>query len=59
LGYEKINTKGQKYFLHKRVGTNGNTLYFFSKNPDEGIDLPSGFEVIENERTGLPMLKKK
>jgi hypothetical protein len=36
------------------------TLYFFAGQPKEGaIDaLPAGYEVSENERTGLPLLKK-
>ena len=59
MGFEKINAKGIKYFLHSHVGVPGNTLYFFSKKPEDGIDSPDGFEVIENPRTGLPMLKKK
>ena len=59
MGFEKVNAKGVKYFLHSHVGKHGNTLYFFSKKPEDGIDLPNGFDVIENPRTGLPMLKKK
>lgn len=59
MGFEKVNAKGQKYFLHSNVGAHGNVLYYFSKKPEEGIDLPDGFEVIENSRTGLPMLKRK
>ena len=37
------------------------TIYFFSKRqPKSGVpcDLPSGYEVKVNERTGLPFLKK-
>ena len=37
-------------------------LYFFSKKkPKRGkpIDLPAGYKVIKNKRTGLPMVKKK
>ena len=38
------------------------TIYFFSKHkPKSGTpcDLPSGYTVGVNKRTGLPYLKKK
>ena len=54
MGYEHINSREQKYYLHHR-----GKLFFFSKKPGEGTDLPEGFEVVENHRTGLPMLKRK
>lgn len=53
MGYEHTNSKGVKYYLHKRGG-----LLFFSKDPTDSIDLPEGLEVRENPRTGLPMVKK-
>jgi len=59
MAYEHTNSRGQKYFLHSQVMKNKNTLYFFSKKDEGTIDLPEGFKVIENQRTGLPMLKKK
>jgi hypothetical protein len=35
-------------------------LYYFSKDPVGALNnLPRGFEVIENPRTGFPFLKKK
>ena len=53
--YSHINKKnGSKYFLHKK-----GHLFYFSKDEKEGIDLPSAYKVIENPKTGLPMLKKK
>ena len=35
-------------------------IYFFAKKASEGAvdDLPAGYMVIENARTGLPILKK-
>ncbi len=55
MAYEKINGRGVKYYLHQR-----GKLYFFSKSADGAIDLPPGnWDVIENAKTGLPMLKKK
>ena len=54
MGYEHTNSKGNKYYLHQR-----GRLFFFSKSAEDGIDLPEGYKVIENSRTGLPMLKKE
>jgi len=53
--YEQRNSKGDRYFLH----SNGH-MFWFSKNRDErAIDMPEGYKVGENERTGLLFLKKK
>jgi len=52
------------YFLHHRrqklKGGQEVTLYFFAGAPGEGAleALPAGYEICENERTGLPLLKK-
>lgn len=54
MGYEHLNSKGQKYYLHAK-----GKLFFFSKKQEGGIGLPEGFQVVENQRTGLPMLKRK
>jgi len=54
MAYEHTNSKGQKYWLHQK-----GRLFFFSKNSEGSIDLPEGLTVIENQRTGLPMVKKK
>ena len=54
MGYEHTNSKGTKYYLHQR-----GKLFFFSKKSVDSIDLPAGYNVVENNRTGLPMLKKK
>ena len=36
------------------------TIYFFSKDPSGSInDIPKGYEVYEEPKTGLPFLKKK
>jgi hypothetical protein len=56
---------GKTYFLHHRrqklKGGQEVTLYYFAGEPGEGaIDaLPEGYEVCENVKTGLPLLKKK
>ncbi len=54
MGYSHKNKKGNTYYLH-----NKGRLFFFSKEPKGGIDLPAGYDVIENKKTGLPMLKSK
>jgi len=54
MAYEHTNSKGQKYYLHSK-----GKLMFFSKIQEGAIDLPANLEVVENKRTGLPMVKKK
>lgn len=65
MAYEYTNAKGQKYYLNNREVTlkgsgKQQTIYFFSKNPtDTSIEeVPTDYEVIENPRTGLPVLRK-
>ncbi|MDO8634011.1 MAG: hypothetical protein Q7K34_01830 [archaeon] len=59
IGYSHANSRGNRYFLHSQVMKNGKTLYFFSKKGENGALLPPGYKVIENQKTGLPLLKKK
>jgi hypothetical protein len=59
MGYSYKNSKGQVFFLHSKDGKGGAKLFFFSKNPSDAIDLPDGFEVIENPKTFLPMVRRK
>jgi hypothetical protein len=54
MGYDHKNSKGITYHLHQK-----GRLFFFSKKSEESIDLPAGYLVVENQKTGLPMLKKK
>jgi hypothetical protein len=55
---------GRTYYLHmKEVTLRGGrkqTIYFFAQDVRDGaLDaVPAGYMVMENERTGLPMLKK-
>ena len=64
LAYSYKNSKGQTYFLHQRTVTlkNGRqqTIYFFAREERDGAldEVPSGFKVVETERTGMPVLKK-
>jgi len=59
------NSKGQTYFLHMRdVKLRGSgkvqRIYFFARVTGRGsLDaLPEGYKVIENKKTGLPVLKR-
>jgi hypothetical protein len=65
MAYSVVSKKtGKTYYLHsKKVTLKGGreqTIYFFAGEVKSGaLDaLPAGRVVIENERTGLPMLKK-
>lgn len=59
MAYQHTNSRGQTYWLHMRKGKGGATLFFFSKDSSESIDLPAEFTVIENTKTGLPLIKRK
>ncbi|MCX8178850.1 MAG: hypothetical protein N3D75_03405 [Candidatus Aenigmarchaeota archaeon] len=64
MAYEHKNKKGQKYYLHMKnvkLKSTGRmqTIYYFSKDAKGSIDLPQGYKVVENPKTGLPFLKKK
>ena len=64
MAYSHVNSKGQTYYLHSREvtlkGGRQQRIYFFAREEKDGVinELPSGFVVIENPRTGLPILKK-
>jgi len=55
---------GKTYYLHSRDvtlrGGRRQTIYFFAQDVRAGAmdSVPSGYSVMENARTGLPMLKK-
>ena len=64
MAFSHVNSKGQTYYLHSReVTLKGGRLqriFFFGREAKEGaIDaLPGGYIIVENTRTGLPILKK-
>ena len=65
MAFSVVSKKsGKTYFLHSKQvklrGDRDQTIYFFGTEVKEGaLDaLPAGYAVTENERTGLPMLKK-
>lgn len=49
-----VNSKGKTYYLHRK-----GKLLFFSRRKENAVDLPDGYKIVENTRTGLPILKKK
>ncbi len=66
MAYSVASQKtGKTYFLHERrqelKGGQKVTLYYFGGEAKEGAidNLPEGYEVCENTKTGLPLLKKK
>jgi YHS domain-containing protein len=61
----KSKKSGKTYYLHSKEvtlkgGRKQRIYYFAGEIKKEALnDLPDGYKVIENARTGLPMLKKK
>ncbi len=55
---------GKTYYLHaKNVTLKGGQkqmIYYFAGKPAANVlnALPPGYKVVENDRTGLPLLKK-
>ena len=65
MAYAHTNSKGQTYYLHSKSvtlrGGRQQTIYFFAKEekPEGGLEaVPEGMHVVENKKTGLPMLKR-
>jgi len=66
MAYSVVSKKTSKtYYLHSKnvtlKGGREQVIYFFAGEVKDGaLDaLPAGYEVMENDRTGLPMLRKK
>lgn len=61
----KSKKSGKMYFLHTKdvelAGGRKQKIYYFAGEAGANSlnALPAGYEVIENEKTGLPMLRKK
>ncbi len=61
----KSKKSGKMYYLHtkevKLAGDRKQRIYYFAgEQGKDSLDaLPAGYEVMENARTGLPMLRKK
>jgi hypothetical protein len=66
MPFKVISKKsGKTYYLHSKLvklaGGRKQTIYYFAGTiGDNTLDkIPDGFMVSENNRTGLPMLKRK
>ena len=62
----KSKKSGKMYHLHTKevqlAGGRMQKIFYFSGEIDQknALDaVPAGYEVFENERTGLPMLRKQ
>jgi hypothetical protein len=65
MAFQHKNKKGQTYYLHGKQVTlqNGRQqqIFYFAREEKQGEALdaiPSGYRIEENDRTGLPFLKK-
>ena len=65
MAYSVASKKsGRTFYLHKREvtlrGGRKQTIYFFAGTVKEGAcdQLPAGYGIGENSKTGLPILKK-
>ena len=63
MGYSHKNSKGVTYYLHSKDvtlrGGRNQTIYYFARDERSNhCDLPSGKQVVESSRTGLPLVKK-
>ena len=66
MTFTHINSKGETYYLHHRSqmlkGGRMQDLYFFGKSiSTKGTpleEIPEGYIVVENPKTGLVCLKK-
>lgn len=67
MAYQYTSSRGVTYHLHKsavilRGHKVSRTIYFFTKDANgkgEPCDLPTNCEVIENARSGMPLLRKR
>lgn len=65
MAFSYQNNKGTTYYLHRKIvtlrgGNRQQTIYFFAKQTGtDAIDeVPQGFHVVENQKTGLPVLRR-
>jgi hypothetical protein len=61
----KSKKSGKTYYLHtkevKLAGGRLQRIYYFAGEAGANSlnEIPAGYELFENKRTGLPMLRKK
>ena len=65
MAFSTVSKKSKKtYYLHSKAvtlkGGQKQTIYYFAGAPGSNAmnALPPGYIVVENARTGLPLLKK-
>ena len=64
MAFEYKNSKGVAYYLHAKdvvlKGGRQQKIFFFARDVRDGAleAIPDGFKV-EEQRTGMPILKKK
>lgn len=64
MAYCYTNEKKQNYYLHGRQvvlrGGRKQQIYFFAREHKPGLldNIPEGYTVVENMKTGLPLLSK-
>jgi len=64
MAFSFTNSKDVTYYLHFRDvilrGGREQRIYFFARDERENsLDaVPAGYEVVETERTGMPVLRK-
>lgn len=64
MTFSTTNQRGRIYYLHAKVVELRNhrqqRIYFFAPEIQDGAleSIPDGFEVVENKRTGLPVLRR-
>ena len=64
MAFQFTNSKNVTYYLHFRDvilrGGREQRIYFFAREVrDDSLDeVPAEYEVVETERTGMPVLRK-
>ena len=65
MAYSTVSKKsGKTYYLHSKPvtlrGGHIQTIYYFAGSAGGNAmnTLPSGYQIVENQHTGLPLLKK-
>ena len=66
MAFSYTNSKGRQYFLHSkdvklRGGDRMQTIFYFAPDKRKEVidEVPAGFTVVESQKTGLPVLKRK
>jgi hypothetical protein len=63
MGYVHTNSRGIQYHLNTKVvtlrGNKEQSIFYFSKDErPEACDMPEGYIVVENKKSGFLTLKK-